>query len=132
MEEVITDVTKSVLLMALRGAAFVVPIFLLFAVYWLISLPLRRRERARLFLDLLEMGMNDGHTPERATIEVSRSRDSVLGARFHLLAEHLQSGLRLDEALKRVPRLLPPQVAAMLTIGVELGDVRRVLPACRQ
>jgi len=132
MEDVFTDVMKSVLLMALRGAAFVVPILVLFAVYWLISLPLRRRERARLFLDLLEMGMNDGHTPERAIIEVSRCRDSVLGTRFHLLAEHLQSGLRLDEALKRVPRLLPPQVAAMLTIGVKLGDVRRVLPACRQ
>jgi len=132
MEEVLTDVTKSVLLVLLQGAAFVVPILLLFATFWLVGLPLRRRERARLFLDLLEMGMNDGHTPERAIIEVSRCRDSILGARFHLLAEHLQGGLRLDEALRRVPRLLPPQVAAMLIIGVELGDVRHVLPACRQ
>jgi type II secretory pathway component PulF len=40
--------------------------------------------------------------------------------------------LRLEAALERVPRLLPPPVVAMLRVGSRLGDVRRVLPACRE
>jgi type IV pilus assembly protein PilC len=40
--------------------------------------------------------------------------------------------MSLKEALQRTPRLLPPQILAMLAVGAEVGDVRRVLPACRQ
>jgi type II secretory pathway component PulF len=52
--------------------------------------------------------------------------------RFHLLAAHLADGLRLETALDRVPRLLPPRITAMLKAGARLGDYRKVLPACRQ
>jgi type II secretory pathway component PulF len=31
-----------------------------------------------------------------------------------------------------VPRFLPPQISAMLRVGEKLGDLRRVLPACRE
>jgi type II secretory pathway component PulF len=55
----------------------------------------------------------------------------VMGVRFHLLAAHLENGLRLGQALEKVPRLLPPQITAMLRAGGELGDLRKVLPACR-
>jgi type II secretory pathway component PulF len=46
------------------------------------------------------------------------------------VAAYLEKGLRLGEALKKVPRFLPPQVTAMLRAGEELGDVRKVLPVC--
>ena len=113
-------------------AIYLAPCCMLYAAYWLLSLPLRRRERARLCLDLLELGLEDGLSPEQACMEAARSNDSILGARFHLLAAHLEDGAPFQEALKRVPRLLPPPVSAMLAVGAELGDVRRVLTACRQ
>ena len=47
------------------------------------------------------------------------------------MAAWLESGLSFDEALARTPRFLPPQVVAMLKAGRELGDLRKVLPACR-
>jgi type II secretory pathway component PulF len=100
--------------------------------YFLVSLPLRRQERARFFLDLLELGLKEGRTSEQTIVAVSQSRDPSMGARFHLLAAHLESGLRLGQALEKVPRLLPPQINAMLKTGEEIGDLRKVLPACRQ
>ena len=33
---------------------------------------------------------------------------------------------------KKVPRFLPPQISAMLISGQKIGDLRKVLPACRQ
>jgi type II secretory pathway component PulF len=102
------------------------------AIYFLVSLPLRRQERARFFLDLLELGLKEGRMPEQTIVTVSRSGDPSMGARFHLLAAYLESGLRLSQALEKVPRLLPPQINAMLKTGEEIGDVFKVLPACRQ
>ena len=99
--------------------------------YWLLTLPLRRNERARIFLDLLELGMREGRTPEAAVTDAAATRDRSLGVRFHLLAAHIEGGLRLSQALERVPRLVPPQVGAMLSTGERIGDIRKVLPACR-
>lgn len=110
-----------------------VPICGLCAVcYYFVSLPMRRQKRADLFLDLLELGLKDGRNVEQAIVSAARSRDASLGVRFHLLAAHLERGLRLDQALQQVPYLLPPQVAAMLRVGAELGDLAKVLPACRR
>jgi type II secretory pathway component PulF len=103
----------------------------LYVIYFLLTLPLRRNERARLFLDLLELGLRSGRTGETAIAEVCASRDRSLGARFHLLGAYLEGGLRLDEALDKVPRLLPPQICAMLKTGARLGDIGKVIPACR-
>lgn len=103
----------------------------IYLLYFLLTLPLRRNERARLFLDLLELGLKEGRTPEAAVVEAASSRDRALGARFHLLAAFLERGLRLGQALDQVPRLLPPQLQAMLRAGEHLGDVGKVMPACR-
>src|SRR5215813_6237082 len=76
----------------------------LYAMYFLLTLPMRRNERGRLFIDLLELGLKDGRTPEVAISEAASTRDLSLGARFHLLSAYLAQGLRLHEALVQVPR----------------------------
>ena len=103
-----------------------------YGLYFLVTLPFRRLERARFFLDLLENGLGQGQTPERTIIDLGQCRDRSLGSRFHLLAAHLEKGLRLGQALDKVPRLLPPPMVAMLKAGEEIGDVGTVLPACRR
>jgi type II secretory pathway component PulF len=98
--------------------------------YYLLSLPMRRQERARFFLDLLATALREGRPLEQTLIDISNTRDKSPGLRFHLVAAYLEKGLRLGEALKKVPRFLPPQVTAMLRTGEELGDIRKVLPVC--
>jgi type IV pilus assembly protein PilC len=104
----------------------------LYCLYFIITIPMRRNERTRIFLDILQLGLKDGQTPEAAIMGASDSNDSCFGARFHLLAEHLRKGLRLSAGLDLVPRLLPPQTNAMLKTGERIGDVGKVLPACRR
>ena len=101
-------------------------------IHFFLTLPMRRMERARLFLDLLESALNRGQSVEEMILSIAQSRDRTLGVRFHLLAAHLESGLRFVAALEKVPRFLPPQISAMLRAGEKLGDLRRVLPACRE
>src|SRR5437773_3862344 len=105
---------------------------ILFVVYFLLTLPIRRKERARLLLDVLELGLNEGRAPEAALIDAARSRDRSFGARFHLLVAHLEKGISLRAGLETVPRLLPPEINAMLKVGEKIGDLRKILPACRQ
>jgi type II secretory pathway component PulF len=105
---------------------------ILYGFYFLLTLPMRRNERARMFLDLLELGLQQGRTPKAAAMEIPAGRDASLGKRAHFLSGYLQSGMRLSEGLALVPRLLPPQVRAMLQAGERIGDVGKVLPACRQ
>ena len=100
--------------------------------YYFLGLPLRRQERARLLLGLVESGLSDGKSVERTVIEVSDTLDSTLGERFHHLADHFKLGFSLREALERVPQMLPPQMVAMLVAGQELGDIQKVIAACRQ
>jgi type II secretory pathway component PulF len=112
---------------------FVLPLAALAALlHVLLSVPLRRRERARFFLDLLETALAGGRPVEPTLAAMAESRDRSMGVRFHLLAAHLGNGRRLGDALEEVPRLLPPQISAILRVGEKLGDLRRVLPACRE
>lgn len=104
----------------------------LYCLYFILTIPMRRNERARIFLDVLQLGLKDSQTPEAAIITASESNDPSFGARFHLLAEHLRKGNRLSAGLDRIPRLLPPQVNAMLKTGERIGDVGKVIPACRR
>jgi type II secretory pathway component PulF len=99
-------------------------------IYYLLSLPMRRQERARFFLDLIGIALRQGKPIEQTLIEISNSQDRSPGLRFHLVAAHVEKGLRLGEALKSVPRFLPPQVTAMLRAGEAMGDIRKVLPVC--
>lgn len=110
----------------------VTPVGVIFMVFYLLRSPLRRNERARLFVDLLETGLSEGRSPEATILEISYSRDKVLGQPFLMLAGHLHRGLSLIEGLWRIPRFLPPQVVSMLELGVKLGDMKKVLPAIRR
>lgn len=104
----------------------------LYLLYFLLTLPMRRTERARVFLDLLELGVKEGRSPEVAIAGAAASGDRSLGGRFHRLAGYLHQGMKLSQALERVPRLLPAQVTGMLQAGERIGDVAKVLPACRR
>ena len=105
---------------------------LIYVVHLVFTLPLRRAERARLFLDLLEDALKRGQSVEEMVLSVAQSRDRTIGVRFHLLAAHIESGLGFVAALEKVPRFLPPQISAMLRAGENLGGLEKVLPACRE
>ncbi len=112
---------------------FLLPVAILAVVlHAFFSLPLRRRERARFFLDLIESSLAQGRAVEQTIVSAAESRDRAMGVRFHLLAAHIELGLSLGEALKNVPRFLPPQISCILRAGEKLGDLARVLPACRE
>src|SRR5262245_66354211 len=76
--------------------------------HFLLSQPLRRAERARSLLDLIETALRRGEPVEQTLISISHSRDQSLGVRFHLFVAWLEKGLRLDEALAKVSSLVPP------------------------
>lgn len=103
-----------------------------FLLHFLLSLPMQRRDRARFFLDLLETALERGQPIEQAILSAAESRDRVMGVRFYMVAACIEDGARLGEALGKVPTFLPPQVNAMLLAGEKLGDLKKVLPACRE
>lgn len=116
-------------LVALIGMGVVIVVIGI--VYQLLSLPYRRQERAQRFVDLLETELSDGHAPEPAILRLAGCRDASLSVQFYLLAAWLEKGLKLNEALDRVPRLLPAGVSAILKSGCELGNLPQIIPACR-
>lgn len=101
-------------------------------IHFLFSLPMRRAERCRLFLDLVEGALKRGQSIEEMILSLAQNRDRTIGVRFYILAAWIENGSRFGDALKKVPRFLPPQISEMLQAGEKLGDVRRVLPACRE
>src|SRR5262245_41280026 len=111
----------------------ILPLFaLLYAIFYLLTLPMRRNERVRLFLDLLEIGIKDGRSPEASVLEAASCNDRAFGVQFHHLAARLSSGVRLSQALNDVPKAAPPQIRGMIAAGERIGDLAKVLPACRQ
>ncbi|MEJ0089826.1 MAG: type II secretion system F family protein [Limisphaerales bacterium] len=103
-----------------------------FLIHFFFSLPMRRMERARLFLDLVVSALNRGQAVEEMILSLASSRDRTIGMRFHLLAAYVEGGSRFGDALEKVPRFLPPQISAILRAGEKLGDPKKVLPACRE
>ncbi len=100
--------------------------------HFLLSLPMQRRDRALFFLDLIETVLNRGQPVEPAILSAAENHDPAIGVRFFIVAAHIEGGARLGEALEQEPRFLPPQVNAMLHAGETLGDLKKVLPACRE
>lgn len=100
--------------------------------HFLLSLPMRRRDRARFFLDLIDTVLRRGQPVEQAIISAAENHDRSIGVGFFVVAAHVENGSRLGEALGKVPGFLPPQVNAMLRAGETMGDLKKVLPACRE
>lgn len=98
----------------------------------LLSMPMRRRDRALFFLDLVETVIDRGQPVEQAILAAAENHDRAIGVRFFMVAAYIEDGARLGEALEKEPRFLPPQVTAMLRAGEKLGDLKKVLPACRE
>lgn len=102
------------------------------ALYWLFSAPLRRQEQARLLLDLVEIGLERGQSPESTLTEAIAPAERGVPRPLRRLAEHLRRGARLGPTLELTPGLLPPAAAALFRIGEERGHLPRVIPACRR
>ncbi len=100
--------------------------------YWLFSAPLRRQERARLLLDLIQFSLERGRAPEAALVEAASPCERGMNRRLRQLAARLRRGERLGAALEQTPGLLPPPAVALLRAGEQLGLLDRVLPACRR
>src|SRR5450432_3565052 len=88
--------------------------------HFLLSLPMRRRDRALFFLDLLETVLQRGQPVEQAILAAAENHDRAIGVRFFIVAAHIENGARLGEALEQEPRFLPPQVNAILRAGEKL------------
>jgi len=101
-------------------------------IHFLLSLPMRRRDRALFFLDLMETVLQRGQPLEPAILAAAENHDRAIGVRFYMMAAHIEGGARLGEALEKEPRFLPPQINAILRAGEKLGDLKKVLPACRE
>lgn len=104
----------------------------LYLFHYVLSLPLRRAERARFFLDVVETAVISGQSVEETFISLSRKHDLSMGVRFHILACWIEEGKSLAEALAKVPGFLPPQIMAMLITGQKTVGLVKVLPVCRQ
>jgi type II secretory pathway component PulF len=113
-------------LFLLPGGAFAV------LMHFLLSLPMHRRDRALFFLDLLETVLQRGQPVEQAILAAAENHDRAIGVHFYMVAAHIEGGDRLGEALGKVPGFLPPQITAILRTGEKLGDLKKVLPACRE
>jgi type IV pilus assembly protein PilC len=124
--QILTGLLWYTVLILLPGGVFAV------LLHYLLSLPMLRRDRALFFLDLLETVLQRGQPIEQAIISAAENHDRSIGARFFIVAAHIEGGARLGEALEQEPRFLPPQINAILRAGEKLGDLKKVLPACRE
>ncbi|MCH8206156.1 MAG: type II secretion system F family protein, partial [Chloroflexi bacterium] len=118
--------------MALQAAGWIVALSWVLLLYFLITLPMRRQERALIFVHILEAGLHRGRAPEETAVGLSDSGTRSLGRLLHRVADHLDQGMSLAGALRKVPWFLPPQVTEMLAAGETIGQPGAVLPACRK
>lgn len=125
----IAIVLQSLVPFLLFGATMAFGVGVSAAIYY--SMPLRQRERARLFVELIESGIKAGHSPEHTVVSLASTRDRTFGVRFHLLAANIKSGLRLGEALARTPKFLPRQIVGLLQAGEKAGNLPEMFSVCR-
>ena len=99
--------------------------------HFLLSLPMQRRDRGLFFLDLVETALNRGQSVENAILSAAETHDRVMGVGFYLLAAHIENGADLAKRWKKC-RFSASQVNAILRAGEKMGDIKKVLPACRE
>ena len=102
MDDVIPSQVNVVLWFVVNLVLYAGPFAFLYLAYLTVSLPMRRRESARLFLSLLELGLQDGLALEQAILQAAQQNDTALGRRFHSSSAHLQSGMPVEEMLQKL------------------------------
>jgi hypothetical protein len=105
---------------------------LLWVVYWLATLPWRRAERCRMFLDVLGLGLADGKSPEHAIVEACATRDRSIPVRMHLVAACIERGSGLAEALGFARGFLPADVQSTLEWGARNGRLAEAVAMLRE
>ncbi|MCZ7639469.1 MAG: type II secretion system F family protein [Verrucomicrobia bacterium] len=105
---------------------------LFYVAYYVFSLPLRRQERARLLLDLIETGLETGGALEHAIVGAARRGGARLGKPILELAERLAAGLPLAQALEATPGVFPPPVTALIRAGAEMGELPKSIVGARR
>jgi len=103
-----------------------------FAAYAVLAAPFRRRERALRLLAIWGAANRRRTNVEHAILELFGSDRFTFGTSFATLARRIRKGAGVVEALRRVSKLVPRQIVEILGIGLCLGDIEKVLPACRQ
>ena len=89
-----------------------------------LTLPMRRAERARLFLDQVDFAIKQGRPVEETLISLSQSRDMSMGVRFHLVVAWLEQGLSLKEIGDHLGHQSPE--ATRIYAKVDLTGLRAV------
>jgi type II secretory pathway component PulF len=117
--------------LALVGLAIVAVFAFAQLTYVVLTAPLRRRERVRLFLAVIETVARRGQDPGQALFELSEAGATGLGWDLRTTSHRVESGEDWIEALRALGGYLPPRVVEMLALGRKVGDVRKVLPVCR-
>jgi hypothetical protein len=115
------------LVLSLAAAALVLVLSLLYGIHRLVTLPSRRRASTRQFLQILELAVADGRSPESVIVDAAATHDPSLPLRLHMVAAYVERGASLASALSLVPGLLPADVLAMVSAGLRHGHLERVL-----
>jgi type II secretory pathway component PulF len=103
-----------------------------YLLYWLATLPWRRQERARLFLEILELGLSGGVTAEEAIRGACETHDRSIPVRMHWVSWNYQRGMPLEEALNDSGGFLPPDTRATLAWGIRHGQLAEAVRLSRE
>lgn len=94
--------------------------------------PLRWMRRARMFVNVIDAAHKSGRPVEQTLIEMAARGGQWPGIHLHVVAAWLRRGLRLHEALERVPRMLPRAIQVLIVRGSETGRLIELLPLARR
>lgn len=132
LSEILYDATIFAFMFGLLLLQFAFIFGIGYVIYYLFSLPRRRLERAMVFLNVVDAGMRRGATPEDTIKKAAACGDDSLSIRFHLAAGWILKGATWREAVTKVPRLLPPNIAQMLLMSDRIGGWQKVYPVCKR
>ena len=109
----------------LPGGAFSV------LMHFLLSLPMHRRDRALFFSTCWKPSSNAASRWNRPFSPPRKIRIAPSASPFTWWPRTSRAGTGSARRSKKF-RLPPPQITAILRTGEKLGDLKRVLPACRE
>jgi type II secretory pathway component PulF len=105
--------------------------FLCFLIYWTVSMPFRRREKALLILDLMEVGAIDKIDNNSVYPWQPKFFERKFFRQLQTLFLLISSGASFSASIKGTSLYFPPRILRMIEAGEQLGNVRRILPACK-